>query len=36
MAAKILEGRRSKVKLLVAPASLRDHQTAEKKASSRS
>jgi len=30
MAAKVLKGRKSKAKLLVAPASLRDQQTAEK------
>jgi 3-isopropylmalate/(R)-2-methylmalate dehydratase large subunit len=30
MAARILEGRRSSIRLLVAPASLRDQQTAEK------
>jgi 3-isopropylmalate/(R)-2-methylmalate dehydratase large subunit len=30
MAARVLKGRKSRVKLLVAPASLRDQQTAEK------
>src|SRR5580765_6150478 len=30
MAARVLKGRKSKAKLLVAPASLRDQQTAEK------